>query len=672
MANTLQNISYSGLPGNAVQVTLELAEPASEPMVFTIDNPARIALDLVDTTNTLANKSDNIGVGVVNSYSSAEAKGRTRVVLNLTQMSPYEAKADGNTIVITMGGTKKQTIDTFSSPVVSGTTTDDKQIRNVDFRRGEQGEGLIQVTLPSAKTSVDMRQEGDKLVIDFISANVPPSLQRKLDVKDFATPVYEIATFNQGNNARMEVKLDVENEHLAYQSNEDFIIEVKPLSVAQEEAAKRKGDEYVGEKLSLNFQDIEVRSVLQLLADFTGLNVVVSDTVGGNLTLRLKNVPWDQALDIILRTKGLAQRQTGNVVLIAPAAEIANAERLELEAAQQVRELEPLTSEFIPINYADAADISGIISSESTTVLSPRGSVTVDPRTNTLLVRETASHLAEIRALIAELDIPIKQVLIESRIVSATDDFSKSLGVRFGFGKKGVVRGRKGEEPFDPANENKSYAIGGTQPNTTASTFETGGVDDLLVDLPSAIGGGSLGLAVGKIGSYLLQLELSAMQAEGRGEIISSPRLVTSDKNEASIETGVQIPYQEASSSGATTTAFEDAVLSLGVTPQITPDDRVIMDLEVSKDAPSTTTVNGVPAVNTQNVTTQVIVDNGETVVLGGVYERSTSEAVQRVPFFSDLPYVGWAFRNKLSSDNKSELLIFVTPRILKEESQLN
>ena len=678
LANTLQNISYSALSGNTVQVTLEMAEPATEPMVFTIDDPARIAMDLLNTSNALSDKSGNIGVGGINSYSSAEARDRTRVVLNLSQMTNYETKVEGNVITLTLGGSKTQVVDTAASPVIRA-DAGSNSLRNIDFRRGEKGEGLIQVSLPSAKTTADMRQEGEKLIVEFLSTNVPPSLQRRLDVKDFATPVYEIDTYNKGGNARMEIRLDTQNEHLAYQSNEEFIIEVKPLDVAEEEAAKRKRDQYTGEKLSLNFQDIEVRSVLQLLADFTGLNVVVSDTVSGNLTLRLKNVPWDQALDIILRTKGLAQRQSGNVILIAPAAEIANAERLELEAAQQVRELEPLTAEFISINYANAADISTIISSEGSSLLTGRGSITVDPRTNTLLIRETPTQLAEIRSLIAELDVPIRQVLIESRVVSATDDFSKSLGVRFGFGKTDIINARPGDVAFGPdANGNftNSYTIGGTQPGYRAvdpnTSFNTSGNEDLIVDLPSTLSGGSIGLAIGKLGSYILQLELSAMQAEGRGEVISNPRLVTSDKNEAKIETGVQIPYQEASSSGATSTSFQDAVLSLGVTPQITPDNRIIMDLEVTRDSVSTTTVNGVPAVNTQAVETQVIVDNGETVVLGGVYERTTSQAVRRVPFFSDLPYVGWAFRNTLNTDNKSELLIFVTPKILEEEAQLN
>lgn len=677
IANTLQDISYASMSGNAVQITLQLAEPASEPMVFTIDNPARIALDLVDTENMLSNKSDSIGVGVVSSYSSAAAKGRTRVVLNLSRMTTYETKTDGNTITVTLGSSASQTVDNLASPVISDVAPRGSGIRNIDFSRGEKGEGLIHIKLPSAKTSVDMRQEGDKLVVEFIATTLPQQLQRKLDVKDFATPVHEIDTFNKGGNTRMEIKLDVQNEHLAYQSNEDFIIEVKPLSVAQEEAARRKGNEYIGEKLSLNFQDIEVRSVLQLLADFTGLNVVVSDTVGGNLTLRLKNVPWDQALDIILRTKGLAQRQTGNVVLIAPAAEIANAERLELQAAQQVRELEPLTAEFIAINYADAADISTIISSEGSSLLSTRGSITVDPRTNTLLVRETASQIAEIRSLIAVLDVPVRQVLIESRIVSATDDFSKSLGVQFGFSKQGTINGEVQDIPLDGVSSKASYVVGGNQANGfTGLARQTGidvdGSEGLLVDLPSTLGGAGIGLALGRVGSHILQLELSAMQAEGRGEVISNPRLITADKNPATIEAGVQIPYQEASSSGATTTSFQDAVLSLSVTPQITPDNRVIMDLDISKDAVSATTVQGVPAVNTQSLTTQVIVDNGETVVLGGVYERSSAEAVNRVPFFSDLPYVGWAFKNKLTTDSKSELLIFVTPKILKDESRLN
>lgn len=654
-ANTLQHINYTSLPGNLVQVTFQLSAPAEVPTVFTTDNPAQVVLDFKDTSSALTSNSSNAGIGIVSGFKAVEAEGRTRVVINLAQMAAYETMTDGNKVHLKLGGT--------TDTAYSGNNA----IRDITFQRGKKGEGLIKVTLPDAKTLVDLRQEGEKLVIDFMGANLPARLQRKLDVTDFATPVFEITTMQKAANTEMEVKFDGLSEHLAYQSNEEFVIEVKPLA---QETARGSKNQYTGEKLSLNFQDIEVRSVLQLLADFTGFNVVVSDNVGGNITLRLKNVPWDQALDIILRTKGLAKRQTNNVMLIAPAAEIANAERLELEAAQQFRELAPLSTEFIPVNYANAADIAGIIDSEEASLLSDRGSVAVDPRTNTLLVRETASNITQVREFVAELDIPVSQVLIESRVVSATDDFSKSLGVRFGYSRVDLLNSSPNETPFT-AGQGSSYSIGGALSGLSTTGAPTFG-ENLIVDLPASSGGASIGLAVGKVGSDLLQLELSAMQEEGRGEVISNPRLVTADKSKASIKTGVQIPYQQASSSGATTTAFQDAVLSLDVTPQITPDERVIMDLAVNRDTVSSTTVNGVPAVNTQSLTTQVIVDNGETVVLGGVYERTISEASSRVPFLGDLPFVGWAFRNKLNTDNKAELLIFVTPRILNEDNSIN
>ncbi|TNF97661.1 MAG: type IV pilus secretin PilQ [Gammaproteobacteria bacterium] len=675
-ANALKDISYSALAGNTVQITLTMENQAEEPLVFTIDDPARIALDLLDTQNLLENKSKDIGIGIVNGFSSAEAKNRTRVVINLADMTTYDTVVNDNNIVLTLGGLEAPIIDTTASPVIKSSTPDKgNQLRNVDFRRGEKGEGLIRVTLPNAKTSVDMRQESGKLIVEFLKVNLPARLQRSLDVKDFATPVYTIDTFQKGANTRMEIAMDSENEHLAYQSNEEFTIEVKSLADLPDEVAKRKKEGFTGEKLSLNFQDIEVRSVLQLLADFTGLNVVVSDTVRGNLTLRLKNVPWDQALDIILKTRGLAKRQTGNVVLIAPAAEIANQERLELEASQQIRELEPLFSEFIQINYADASDFVTLIDNENNSLLSERGSVTVDARTNTLLIRDTATNISEIRALVVKLDIPVKQVLIESRIVTADESFSKSLGVRFGFEKAGLVRGRGGDLVFDEpgtSGQNRtSYTTGGSLDgiNLTGPDGTLG--ENLLVDLPAAGATGTIGLAIGRIGSQLLQLELSAAQAEGRGEVISSPRLVTADKQTASISVGDQIPYQEASSSGATSTSFQDATLSLSVTPQITPDNRVIMDVDVTNDSVGEI-FNGVPSINTQTVQSQVIVDNGETIVLGGVYQRTQASSVDRVPFFSDLPYVGWAFRTKAETDARQELLIFVTPKIIKDESSLN
>ncbi len=676
-ANTLTDISYSTLPGNAVQMTLSHSESVQEPLVFTIDDPARIVLDLGNTRNGLTNRSRKVGVGVINGYRSAEAKDRTRVVIDLVQMTSYETSVSGNTINIQFGGSGStpDAIDSATSSVLgTAQASSAGEVKNISFERGRQGEGLIKVILPSARTAVDMRQEADKLVVELFDSRLPQNLQRKLDVTDFATPVYQIDAIQKADNARLEIQVSDRNEHLAYQSNEEFVIEVKPLTAAQEEAVKKK--QYTGEKLSLNFQDIEVRSVLQLLADFTGLNVVVSDTVSGNLTLRLRNVPWDQALDIILRTKGLGQRQTGNVILIAPAAEIANAERLELEAAQQIRELEPLQIEYIEVNYADANDLVAILTSggEEAGLLDERGSIVTDVRTNTLIVRATASQTAEIRALVAELDIPIKQVLIESRVVSATDNFTKSLGVRFGFSKRDAIRGGiyGGSGYTVGGSQPGQFTYGGEDPVVTAFATEGGDAEGLIVDLPSTERGASLALAVGRVGSHLLQLELSAMQEEGRGEVISSPKLITADKHAATIQDGLQIPYQEATSAGATSTSFRDAVLSLTVTPQITPDDRVIMDLAVSRDSVGPQFGGGAPAINTQNVETQVIVDNGETVVLGGVYVRTLNESSRRVPFLGDLPYVGWAFRNKTSLDNKSELLIFVTPKILRESLTLN
>jgi len=453
-----------------------------------------------------------------------------------------------------------------------------------------------------------------------------------------------------------------EYDYIAYQSDNQFTIEVRGLTKKEAEELKKDEFGYLGERLSLNFQDIEVRSVLQLIADFTGINIVVSDTVGGSLTLRLKNVPWDQALDIILKTKGLAMRQTGNVMLIAPSEEIAAREKLELEAQKQIEELEPLYAEFIQVNYAKAADIATLLKSEETTLLSSRGKATIDDRTNTLLVQDTAAKLAEVRNLVARLDIPIRQVLIESRIVIANNDFARDIGVTFGLSKRTtfdddhiLVAGGKlaGDTKFDPITGFESPA--------------GSGAEGLMVDLPVIGATSSFGLAIGKLGSHLLQMELTAMEAEGHGEVISSPRVLTSNQKPAFIKSGVEIPYQEASSSGATSVSFKEAVLSLRVTPQITPDDRIIMDLQVNKDSVGTVYL-GVPSIDTNEVTTQVLVDNGETLVLGGIYEQDKGENIDRVPFFGELPLVDWLFTKKLNRDEKSELLIFVTPKIVRED----
>lgn len=669
-AATLDNISYSTLPGNKVQIKLSLSGETAEPISFTTDDPARIALTFADTNNKLAKKTQAIGVGVARSVTAVEAGGRTRVVLNLVRLVPYNVEKRGNDVFITLdtGGNSSGTSTASATPAAVAADTGSHDISNVDFRRGSKGEGRVVVTMSDPKTIVDLREEGGKIIADFLNADLPEQLEQRLDVGDFATPVANIDTFKHGKNVRMVIEPGVaEYEHLAYQADNVLTIDVRQISKDKQAELKKKKFGYVGEKLSLNFQNIEVRSVLQLIADFTGLNLITSDTVQGNLTLRLKNVPWDQALDIILKTKGLSKRQTGSVILVAPTEEIAAREKLELESQKQIEELAPLRSEYIQVNYAKAADLAALLKAESNSLLSARGNVSIDERTNTLLVQDTADKLVEIRVLVGKLDIPIRQVLIESRVVVADDDFSKDLGVRFGVANRGT------------SGDNTARAIAG---NLTGTTDLINGdtlinTDGLNVNLPANnVNAASIALAIAKLPfGNLLQLELSALQEEGRGETISNPRVVTGNQKEAYIEQGTEIPYLEASSSGAATVAFKKAVLSLKVTPQITPDDRIIMDLTVTEDTLGALVPVGggsVPSINTQEVTTQVLVDNGETVVLGGVYSRVQSERTERVPFFGDIPYVGFLFRNQSQTDDKRELLIFVTPKIIKDALQLN
>ena len=654
--NTLQSVDFAELPGNKAQITLTLSKPAPAPLSFTIDNPARIALDFPDTGNGLQQRSQSIGIGMAESITAVEAQNRTRVVVNLVDMVPYEARTEGNQVILVVqnaGNEQSEAAAVAARAAGGGTDT----ITNIDFRRGEEGQGRVIVNLSDPSIPVDMQQQGGKVIVDFYRAQLPEELERRLDVLDFATPVKTIDTYTRGNNVHMVITPMGDYDYLAYQSNNQFTIEVKALTKEQVEASKKDEFGYSGERLSLNFQDIEVRSVLQLIADFTGINVVVSDTVRGSLTLRLKNVPWDQALDIILKTKGLAMRQTGNVMLIAPSEEIAAREKLELESQKQIEELEPLYSEFIQINYAKASDLASLLKSADTTLLSDRGMVTTDERTNTLLVQDTASKLVEIRQLVATLDIPVRQVLIESRIVIASNDFSRDLGVKFGYSNQTTF------------NDDHILAVGGTQNSLTGNNIIDPGFspDGLLVDLPVIGATSSIGLAVGKIGSHMLNLELTAMEAEGQGEVISSPRVLTSNQKTAFIQSGVEIPYQEATSSGATSVSFKDAVLELKVTPQITPDDRIIMDLDVKKDSVGEIFL-GVPSIDTNEVSTQVLVDNGETLVLGGIYEQEKIEEIDRVPFFGSLPLVDWMFKNTSITNDKAELLIFVTPKIVKEE----
>jgi type IV pilus assembly protein PilQ len=480
----------------------------------------------------------------------------------------------------------------------------------------------------------------------------------------FATPITKIETRTRGNNVLIDVTPTGEYDYLAYQANETFAVEVRSLTKEEKDELQRDRLIYTGDRLSLNFQDIEVRAVLQLLADFTELNLVTSDTVNGRITLRLKNVPWDQALDIILKSKGLSKRQVDNVIMIAPTEEVAAREQLELESQQKIEELAPLRSDFIQVNYAKAEDLANLLKSDENRLLSERGNVTVDSRTNTLLVQDTTAKLTEIRRLLQKLDIPVRQVLIESRIVVANNDFAKDLGVRFG-----ATYNQDTTDDTILVTGGAAGYLSGTASYVQGYEYPEGSdAEALMVNLPVGAPSGAVNLVIGKLASHLLQLELSAMQSEGRGEVISSPRVITSDQNQATIKQGVEIPYQEASSSGATSVSFKEAVLKLDVTPQITPDDRVRMDLVINKDSPDfSRSVLGVPPLDTRRIETTVLVDNGETVVLGGVFERTKTNDTEKIPFFGDIPYVGVLFRKIENRDQNSELLIFVTPKILKE-----
>lgn len=664
--NSLTDIGFSSLPGNKVLVRLTLEQPPAAPLAFGIDNPARIALDFPNVTNKVARRSQNIGVGAARSINAVEAKGRTRVVLNLVQMVPYDTRVEGNNVLVTLESPGSAG---NSAPGATAARGNDLAISNIDFRRGKNGEGRVIVTLTGNNAAVDVREEGGKLLATFSNTKLPESLAQRLDVTDFATPVTLVSTRATTGGVVLEIAASGNYEHLAYQSDSVFTLEVKPVSKQEKEQAKKEEFGYTGEKLSLNFQNIEVRAVLQLIADFTGLNLVASDTVGGNVTLRLKNVPWDQALDIVLRTKGLDMRQMGNVILVAPADEIAAREKQDLEAAKQIQELEPLRSEIVQVNYAKASEIVALLKAQENTMLSERGSASVDERTNTLLVLDVPSKLVEIRQLVAKLDIPIRQVLIESRIVIANSEFSRDLGVRFGGtavnpnsdGMIGVTGSSTGVDTMVDS------ALGNIQGGGTAAPVALPSLSDRLnVNLPPAASAGRI--AFGILGpDYMIDLELAAMQREGQGEVVSSPRVITANQKEATIEQGVEVPYQEASSSGATSVAFKKAVLSLKVTPQITPDDRVIMDLSINKDSVGAI-YSGVPSINTREIATQVLVENGETVVLGGVYETSASKDVAKVPLLGDLPLLGRLFRNDINVNDKEELLIFITPKILKEK----
>jgi type IV pilus assembly protein PilQ len=683
-ANRLESVQAASLPGNKIEVTLRLSDTAPQPLTFTVDNPARIALDLPDTSVAMSSRRVDVKQGVLDTVNVAEANGRTRVVLNVDSLVPYETRLQGNTIVISLGAAgasrpgATQTVaaaqTSRSAAPVSGT----RNINNVDFRRGSDGSGRVIVELTDAKVPADLRQEGGRVVVNFDRTSVPDTLLQRLDVVDFATPVNSVDVLRVGDSARLVVTANGDYEQLAYQSDNIYTIEFKPVVKLPPELQDKK--EYTGERLTLNFQDIETRAVLQLLADTSGQNMVMSDTIAGNVTLRLQNVPWDQALDIIMRTKGLDMRQDGNVMYIAPAAEIAAREKEILSARREVQELSPLRTEYLQVNYAKAGDLAGLIKAgANNSLLSERGSVAIDERTNTLLLQDTSERLADIRRLVSTLDIPVRQVMIEARIVIVNDEFSRELGVRFGTTAAFDHGGNDGAGVIGNSNyvtEDNEFFISRTPDGQNTGTgFQIPDpIDRYMVNLPVANPAGRLALTL-LDSDYLVDLELSAAQAEGRGEIISSPRLITANQREASIEQGVEIPYQESSSSGATTTQFKKAVLSLKVTPQITPDNRVILNLTVAKDSVGqlvqSATGGQVPSIDTREIITQVLVNDGQTVVLGGILETERRESETKVPLLGDVPVLGRLFKTTTKVDNKDELLIFVTPRILREGASL-
>jgi type IV pilus assembly protein PilQ len=677
--NAIEAVNVSSQTGGRVVVRVALKEPlAAAPAGFTVANPPRIALDFPATRNASGRTTQEVAEGDLRRLNIVQAGDRTRVVLDLTRAVKYHTQLDGRAVLITLDAAESRVPSppAAAQPFAQAKPADRRHaLRNLDFRRGAGGEGRIVVDLSDNEVGIDLRTQGRNLVVDFVNTALPANLRRRFDVSDFGTPVQVVESFTQGNNTRLVIQPSGNWEHAAYQTDSRFIIEVKPVA---DDPNRLVRPGFTGERLSLNFQNVEVRAVLQVLADFTGLNIITSDTVTGNLTLRLRDVPWDQALDIILQSKGLDMRKTGNVVWIAPRDELATREKLALETQAQIAELEPLRTESFQLNYQRADAFSKVLSDDKQRILSRRGSAVVDPRTNTLFIQDTPARLEEVRRLIRQTDVPVRQVMIESRIVEAIDTFSRNIGVRLGTTELTMLRGRGvpgqalGPVRVMPGGNVQSAGVLTGQTPDYAQSFIP---DSLNVNLPApGIGGAAPGLLsfllFNRNGTRFLNLELSALQADGRGKIISSPRVITADQVEATIEQGTEIPYQQATSSGATAVQFKKATLSLRVKPQVTPDDNVIMRLNVHKDSVGQQTTSG-PSIDTKQVATEVLVENGGTVVIGGIYTQDERTTVNKVPMLGDMPYVGFLFRNTLKFDNRNELLIFVTPRILKDALRL-
>jgi type IV pilus assembly protein PilQ len=675
----LEAIDVQPLPGQQVQVTMRLSGPAPQPLSFTIDNPARISFDLPGTTLALPSRRIDVHTSGVDSILAAETKDRTRLVMNLDKLVPYDTRVDGNNIIVSLGGSNNASVSTGtaaaavrSSAAVAAAGS--RAIRSIDFRRSQDGAGRILVRLTDPHTHINLRQVGNQIVVDF-DADLPKNLARRYDSSDFGTPIGSFDATRVGTGTRLSINASGDYEQLAYQSDDQYVVEIQPAR--KKDVAQDDKPQYTGERLTLNFQEIETRAVLQLLADASGQNIVVSDSVQGNVTLRLQNVPWDQALDIVLRTKGLDKRKQDNVIIVAPQEELAAREKAELAAKKDIQELAPLRSEYLQVNYAKAKDMEGLIKSQGGSLLSNRGSVAVDERTNTLLLQDTADRLADIRRLVATLDIPVRQVLIEARIVVVNDDFKRDLGARVGYttaqaNGNGIWTTSGTAQATDTAISSAlaNQAKNGQSWPVNVPVGATGAPQRYNVNLPVPSPAGSF--ALGILGSnYIVDLELSAAQAETRAEVISSPRVITANQKEATIEQGTEIPYQQSASSGATTISFKKAVLSLKVTPQITPDNRIILDLDVKKDTIGTITVASggvnVPSIDTREIVTQVLVNDGQTVVLGGILETEHRDDQTKVPLLGDIPVLGALFKEQSKVNNKDELLIFVTPKIVRE-----
>ncbi len=700
-AATLNDLQFSELPGGRVEIRATFSDTPVAPKGYAIEQPARIVLDFDGVSSNLQKKKYPLSFGNAKSAVVLDSGDRTRFIINLSSPSTYSTSIEGNTLVATIEGATR--VETFTRQQANEETrqtfTDkvDRSITEVDFRRTEEGGGTVILTLSDPKVSVDIEESASGIVVNFVGTQLPAQLRRRLDVVDFATPVKTIESIEDGNNAQVSVDVIGDYDYLAYQTDNQYVITIKSLT-EEELAAKKERFKYVGEKLSLNFQDIKVRAVLEIIADVTGLNLVASDTVEGNITLRLDNVPWDQALDLVLKSKSLDKRQVGNVLLVAPAAEIAERERQEIETRNQLQELAPLRTEFIRIRYANATDIFELFtgeegedgggaddegtSSQSTRgILSERGTAIVDERTNSIILTETEDKITEFKALIEQVDIPIRQVMIESRIVIANSDFSKEIGVRWG----GIAAGTR---------NGRNYQLGGSLDSFTSSTGGTGGgggagavtdgsptgffngqnstipVENNIVDFaaPTANAGS---LALSFLNSkVLLDLELSAIEDTGVAEVVSQPKVITGDKQKATIESGQEIPYQIVTDDGVSI-QFREALLKLDVTPQITPDNRIIMDLVINQDSVSSEEVisnqSSVPIIDTTELNTKVLVGDGQTIVLGGIFQQSTIKGVTKVPLLGDIPFLGRLFRQNIDTEEKQELLIFITPRILSD-----